>query len=287
MKIKSINQSSVTQEEKQIFDTYLELLEVHKKVFIYSIEGEYFIYKAIGRKDFINIFSNQDLTAYDKEEIVCETCVLYPEAYDFSNCANGGLPTILSKEILRSSYVSSDEQLESLMNYFREDMLNIQNQISCLIHEAFPNLDFETIENFDMETTLKYLSRSEWILVNLRDMKLNYDPFSGKPWKDATPEPPNERSTHSKVYSEENTENLTSTNSTVQKEQSPSEEESDYIDFIPGETIEERYERLKTHKIKKEVLTPEKLERLKKIAPDINWTYQNKEDDFKVDSSRI
>lgn len=278
MKIKAIDQSDVTREEKQIFDIYLDLLETHGKVFIYQIEGESFIYRPIGRKDFIRIFTSEDLTIYDREEIVCETCVLYPENYDFEECGNGGLPTLLSKEILNSSYVSSDTQLENLMNYFREDMLNIQNQISCMIQEAFPNLSYDDIENFDMETTLKYLSRAEWILTNLRNMPLNYDPFSGKPWEEAEPTPPQRQNAPGREaprapYQEAQPQNA--------------EDDENYIDFIPGETIEERFERLKTQKIKKEVLSPDKLDRLQRIAPQINWQHQNTEEDFNTDSSRI
>lgn len=282
MKIRAIDQSDVTREEKQIFDIYLELLEIHGKVFIYQIEGESFIFRPIGRKDFIRIFTSEDLSLYDREEIVCETCVLYPEEYDFSECENGGLPTLLSKEILSSSYVSSDTQLENLMSYFREDMLNIQNQISCMIQEAFPNLSYDDIENFDMETTLKYLSRAEWILTNLRNMPLNYDPFSGKPWEDAEPTPPQrpnvpEREIPRASYQE----------AKPQSTQEPAEDDEKYINFIPGETIEERFERLKTQKIKKEVLSPDKLDRLQRIAPQINWRHQNTEEDFNTDSSRI
>lgn len=278
MNIKSINQDSVSNEEKQIFDVYLELLKTYNKVFIYKTDEQYFIYKPIGRKDFIKIFSNKELSQCDKEEVVCETCVLYPENYSFENCENAGTPTLLCRAILKASYCEDETQPIALMSIFREEMCNTQNQINCIIHEAFPNLDFEDIENFDMETALRYLSRAEWILVNLKKCEINYDPFSAAAEAIQKEQEETKKTEKSKVPITE----IPSPQQMPQDNhlQNEDENEDDYIDFIPGETVQERYERLRTKKIKKEVLTPEKLAKLQRIAPEINWKYQNKEEDF-------
>ena len=47
-------------------------------------------------------------------------------------------------------------------------MYDLDNQITCLINEAFPNIDIEEIEKWDVDKTTKYLSRAEWKLHNLR-----------------------------------------------------------------------------------------------------------------------
>ena len=47
-------------------------------------------------------------------------------------------------------------------------MYDLDNQITCMINEAFPNIDIEEIENWDVEKTMKYFTRAEWKLHNLR-----------------------------------------------------------------------------------------------------------------------
>ena len=48
-----------------------------------------------------------------------------------------------------------------------DNMENVDKQISCVIHEAFPEYDIEDIDNWDMVRTMDFLARSEWILKNI------------------------------------------------------------------------------------------------------------------------
>lgn len=50
-------------------------------------------------------------------------------------------------------------------------MYDLDNQITAIIAEAF-NLDIEIVEQWDVEKTMKYLSRAEWTLHNLRGIPL-------------------------------------------------------------------------------------------------------------------
>ena len=49
-------------------------------------------------------------------------------------------------------------------------MYDLDNQITCMINEAFPQFDIEEIEEWDVEKATKYLSRAEWKLHNLRGL---------------------------------------------------------------------------------------------------------------------
>ena len=61
-------------------------------------------------------------------------------------------------------------------------MYNLDNQITCIINEAFPNFDIEEIENWDLERTAKYLSRAEYKLQNFRGFEFNEAYFeAGQP----------------------------------------------------------------------------------------------------------
>ena len=121
-------------------------------------------------------------------------------------------------------------------------MYDLNNQIPCLINEAFPNFDIEDIENWDVERTSKYLSRAEWKLQNLRGMEFNYDILEQQ-------EMANQQASEGEEQPKDN-------KSLASKQ--PIEPTSEQ----PKETIQTK---------KKQTLTPEKLAELKRMAPEIDW----------------
>lgn len=155
---------------KRLFE---EFSEKYNQVFIESVDDQVFIFRALGRKDFKELVETKAVNDCAKEEIVCETCVLYPENYDFENCDEAGLPTELCKIILDHSLLKSSEQLQKAIHYFR-DKLNedLDEQITCVIHEAFPEYSVEEIGNWDVVKTADYMTRAEYILHNLRGVPL-------------------------------------------------------------------------------------------------------------------
>lgn len=156
--------------ETDLTRIFLRLRRDYKTLYTYQFEDEVFIYRPIGRKEYKDVFLNEQLDDASKEEALCEICVLYPQDYDFADCDEAGLPTALASEIIKNSYLS-EERRERVLNYFRQDMYDLDNQMTCIILEAFPNLDMETVENWDIETTCKYYSRAEWTLHNLHGLQ--------------------------------------------------------------------------------------------------------------------
>lgn len=149
------------------------LSEKYDQVFMESVDDQVFIFKALGRKDFKDLVESKAVNDCAKEEIVCELCTLYPENYDFENCDEAGLPTELCKLILDHSLLKSSDQLQKAIHYFR-DKLNesLDEQITCVIHEAFPEYSVEEIGNWDVVKTADYMTRAEYILHNLRGVPL-------------------------------------------------------------------------------------------------------------------
>ena len=145
----------------------------YDQVFMESVDDQVFIFKALGRKDFKDLVDSKAVNDCAKEEIVCEICTLYPENYDFENCDEAGLPTELCKIILDHSLLKSSDQLQKAIHYFR-DKLNesLDEQITCVIHEAFPEHTIEDISNWDVVKTADYMTRAEYILHNLRGVPL-------------------------------------------------------------------------------------------------------------------
>lgn len=156
---------------------YPRLLEEFQKEYdnIYwnTIEDMTFIYRPIGRNEYKDLLK-QDMSAIEIEDIVCETCLLYPKNFDFESCP-AGIPTELFKLILKNSFLDSIESKKLIVGYYRSEMLEFDNQITCIISEAFPNLTIEEIESWDMAKTAKYLSRAEWKLNILRQIPIDYE----------------------------------------------------------------------------------------------------------------
>lgn len=231
-----------------ISEIYGLLKETYDEVFMLSSCGRTFLYRQLGRRDYKDLIKSDDFNTFEKEEIVCEVCTLWPEDFDFKEC-EAGIPTELSKAILRNSFLDSIDSRQILIDVFREEMYEIDNQVSCLIHEAFPEFTLSEIEEWDMQRTAKYLSRSEWILANLRGATFNHDPFTGRTLEEIE-----------KIRE--------SAQEDASKEQRLKTEE--LSGFVPGETVEQRQTRLKDG-AKKEKLTPQKLMELQEKYPEMKW----------------
>lgn len=149
----------------------------YKNLYLFQFEDQVFIYRSIGRKEYKDIVLNENLTDQEKEEVECSLCTLWPKNFDFANCEEAGLPTQLADQIEKNSYLS-EQNREKVLAYYRNEMFDLDNQINCMIIAAFPNLTLEEIENWDVATASKYLSRSEWILKNIK----------GVPFKQKSPE---------------------------------------------------------------------------------------------------
>lgn len=146
---------------------FLKFCQEHRNVFMFHSEDQFFIFRALGRGEYKEILKTPTLTDLDREEVICDTCVLYPEGFDWENC-EAGLPTVMSAEILKKSYLTDLDERAGLHSFYRAEMYDLDNQITCIIHEAFPQYEIEDIDKWDVEKTTKYLSRAEWILQNLR-----------------------------------------------------------------------------------------------------------------------
>lgn len=168
MKITSDMKSAIDQVDYNAL--YLKFCEKYRNVFTFHIDDEIFIYRALGRQEYREILDDDRFDQYRKEELICDQCLLYPEDYDWDNCP-AGVPTALKKNILEKSYLDDLERRHSLHNFYRSEMYDLDNQITCIINEAFPQFDIESIEQWDVEKTTKYLSRAEWKLHNLRGLE--------------------------------------------------------------------------------------------------------------------
>lgn len=243
MKLKKTEQTTNTEKPvtKDITEIFLDLQEKYKDVYIVEIEDERFMYRPLGRREWCNICDTPDLSALDREEVICDICTLYPENYDFSDCV-AGIPSHLSNEIMKRSYLSLDDMV-NMISYYRQETNTINSNITCIINEAFPNFDIEDIENWSMDKTIKYFTRAEWKLVNLRGISLDSDILD-----------------------------------VIEENRNTNKQDEDDSNSTPLEA--ETSEIVGTKKTK---LTPEKLAELKEKFPYIDWEHDSSLDPHIID----
>ena len=186
----------IASEKQQVFHSIdviqrlRELEEQYRTIYWTHIEGELYIYKPIGRKDYREIVGS-DLSIEDKKDELIKKCILFPDNFDIDDMV-AGMIDILFDKIIDVSYLDSEESRAGVIEYYRQEMYNLDNQITCIINEAFPQFDIEDIENWDVEKTAKYLSRAEWKLQNFRGFQFNEEYFeyaqsSSQPEEVSTP----------------------------------------------------------------------------------------------------
>lgn len=242
------------------------LQDQYGEVYWNNIDNQMFVYRALGRLEYKEILSSE-ISDIEKEDVVCQACLLYPENYNFDDCA-AGIPTQLFKLILKNSFLDSIDSKKLIIAYHRAEMEQFDNQITCIINEAFPNFDIEEIENWDMSKTAKYLSRAEWKLNVLRQIPVDYeisDRLMENEWNIQ----------HISKEQLEEIKKQNANNNQPLQETSNNEKDKNF----KVETLEERQSRMKNEGPKKK--SPEELARLKKAFPDIDWDAQVSVDDLK------
>lgn len=157
------------QKNVDLTEIFIALKDRYRNVFMHQYGDQVFFYRALGRKEYKQLVDEKRLNDIEKENVICEVCTIWPENYDFYEC-EAGLPAVLAEAIIKNSFLDTVESRINLLTYYRSEMYELDNQITCLIHEAFPQFDIEEIEEWDVEKTTKYLSRAEWILQNLHGL---------------------------------------------------------------------------------------------------------------------
>lgn len=230
-----------------------KLSEEHDIIHHVRIDDEDFIYRIIGRHEYKKILYNNNLSDLEIEDLVCQSCLLYPENYDFDSCS-AGVPSLLCKEILENSFLNDIEATLRLLRHYQDEMEELENQMICIISEAFPNYSLEEIESWNNLKFCKMFSRAEWKFNNLKNAEL----------KSVTDLIEQIVELKDEGYAPEEIEDIISN---TQDEQ-PNYQPQPALQFNKSEDKE-------VSRKGKQKLTPEKLQemqRMQELFPEINWS---------------
>lgn len=170
MKISSQKKESVKDFDELIKD----FLDEYKNIYFEDINGMTFIYKPLSRRAYKEIMNNPNLSDLDKEDLICMKTILYPLNYNPDDY-DAGIPSQLYEKILVNSFLSGTNDMISLLEACREEVEQLDIQMSCIISEAFPAYDMDEIEDWDMIKFCRMFAKAEWKLKNMRNVTLNSD----------------------------------------------------------------------------------------------------------------
>lgn len=256
MKLKTAatrNQPDPNEEkEENLEQIYERLTDQYDQVFMHEFEDYgVFMFKPLGRKDFREIRDTDIIEDYEKEEIICEQCVLYPENFDYENCDEAGLPTQLAQIILDKSLLKDSKQMTKAIHFFRDKIYeSLDEQITCIIHEAFPEYKIDEIANWDVMKTAEYMTKAEYILHNLRGV-----PLSDTQGNEVEYIPRGER--------------------TQQPEEQPMMSMEERFQPVENMQPQQQQPKPKMKKGKKMNLTPQQLQNLYAKFPGIDWAHDS------------
>lgn len=161
-----------SREVKRLIETWKEL---YQGVYVSEVNDIHFVWRGLSRLEYKKAMEHyQD--DYDRSEYVCRLCVLDPIDVDYENEIYAGVPEALAAQILYESGFGTDtSKFTMLLNKCESEMHSFDNQISCVIVEAFPRLDIEEVEGWSLEKTLWHYSRAKWILQNFRGLEITQE----------------------------------------------------------------------------------------------------------------
>ena len=81
--------------------------------FVVEIAGEFFVARTLNRFEYKQLVALSQTNALSREEVICNTCVLWPTQYGFKEMAiaKGGIPSSLAQVIMENSGFTQNHRI--------------------------------------------------------------------------------------------------------------------------------------------------------------------------------
>jgi hypothetical protein len=75
------------------------------EIYLTQIGEDRFVWRPLNRYEYKEILALPNTDPLQREEIICQTCVLWPEGYNYEAMARGkaGIPALLAEQIMEAS----------------------------------------------------------------------------------------------------------------------------------------------------------------------------------------
>ena len=166
----------VNDSNKQSIDLDLLIEETFQKysaVFFSELEGQLYSYRPLGRKEYKDIVTNENLNEWDKQDAIVKAALIYPTNFDLDDCP-AGIPDKLCNDIIEKSCLDPESMLY-LLHMNRQEAEQLGSEMACIIAEAFPNYNLDEIESWNNFKFMKVYAQAEWVLKNIRGVQFQLD----------------------------------------------------------------------------------------------------------------
>ena len=166
----------VNDSNKQSIDLDLLIEETFQKysaVFFSEIEGQLYSYRPLGRKEYKDIVTNENLDEWDKQDAIVKAALIYPTDFNLDDCP-AGIPDKLCQDIIEKSCLDPESMLY-LLHMNRQEAEQLGSEMACIITEAFPSYTIEEVESWNNFKFMKIYAQAEWILKNIRGVEFQLD----------------------------------------------------------------------------------------------------------------
>jgi len=151
-----------------------ELIELKKEwgsIFTLEITEIKFTWRPLTRQEYKSIISTM-IDDADREQLICQSCILEPSHFNFEDC-DAGIPTTLASAILDNSALDEKSIKRNMSKYKRYLEENFEPQMDLIIFEGFSGkYSLEEIKSWPMEKSVAMFVQAEWILKTLRGVPL-------------------------------------------------------------------------------------------------------------------
>ncbi len=150
-----------------------ETFQKYNAIFFSEIDNQLYAYRPLGRKEYKDILSNENLDDWDKQDAIVKTAIVYPTDLDLDNCP-AGVPDQLCNDIVSKSCLDPESMLY-LLHVQRQEAEQLGSEMACIIAEAFPNYSIDEIESWNNFKFMKIYAQAEWVLKNIRGVEFQLD----------------------------------------------------------------------------------------------------------------
>ena len=150
-----------------------EAFQKYDAVFFSEIDGQLFSYRPLGRKEYKDIITNENITDLDRQDAIVKTALVYPVNFNLDDCP-AGIPDKLCQDIIEKSCLDPESMIY-LLHMKRQEAEQLGSEMVCVIAEAFPSYTIDEIESWNNFKFMKIYAQAEWVLKNIRGVQFQFD----------------------------------------------------------------------------------------------------------------
>lgn len=147
----------------------------YKKLIHIKFSTHEYIFKLINLNTYIKASIVSD-TYEEFNDFICQSALIYPDKFVFSNSTIAGLADEISKRIIYESHILDESSIIDCFEESRSKLNTFLEQSKLFVKAAFPEISLKEIRDWDYEKLMEMTAKSEYIL-KLRgvDVHLEYD----------------------------------------------------------------------------------------------------------------